>query len=92
MSKLTEEAALFVILGFTSFGGPAAHTAIMHDEAVKRLVNLGRYYDAKALYESEIKEQANLNFGLCESLAKDPGYSVEFNYDYTRIHQILCEP
>jgi hypothetical protein len=56
------------------------------------LVNLGRYDDAKALYETEIKEQANLNYGLCESLAKDPGYSVEFNYDYTRLHQILCEP
>ena len=37
MSKLTEEVARFVKLGFMSFGGPAAHTAIMHDEAVKRL-------------------------------------------------------
>lgn len=37
MSKLIEAAELFVKLGFTSFGGPAAHTAIMHDEAVKRL-------------------------------------------------------
>ena len=36
MSKLTEVAALFVKLGFISFGGPAAHTAIMHDEVVKR--------------------------------------------------------
>jgi chromate transporter len=36
MSELTEVAALFLKLGFTAFGGPAAHTAIMHDEVVKR--------------------------------------------------------
>jgi chromate transporter len=36
MSNLTEVAALFVKLGFTAFGGPAAHIAIMHDEVVKR--------------------------------------------------------
>jgi chromate transporter len=36
MSKLTEVAALFLKLGFTAFGGPAAHIGIMHDEVVKR--------------------------------------------------------
>jgi chromate transporter len=36
MSPLTEVAALFLKLGFTAFGGPAAHIGIMHDEVVKR--------------------------------------------------------
>ncbi len=36
MTPLVEVAALFLKLGFTAFGGPAAHIAIMHDEVVKR--------------------------------------------------------
>jgi chromate transporter len=36
MSPVAEVAALFLKLGFTAFGGPAAHIAIMHDEVVKR--------------------------------------------------------
>jgi chromate transporter len=36
MSPLGEIAALFLRLGFTAFGGPAAHIAIMHDELVAR--------------------------------------------------------
>src|SRR5919106_468613 len=36
MSHLGEIAALFLRLGFTAFGGPAAHIAIMHDEVVAR--------------------------------------------------------
>lgn len=34
MSPLAEVAALFIKLGFTAFGGPAAHIGIMHDEVV----------------------------------------------------------
>jgi chromate transporter len=34
--RLAEVAALFSRLGFTAFGGPAAHIAMMHDEVVKR--------------------------------------------------------
>jgi chromate transporter len=36
LESLREVAALFLRLGFTSFGGPAAHTAMMHAEIVKR--------------------------------------------------------
>jgi chromate transporter len=36
MSALAEVVALFLKLGFTAFGGPAAHIAIMHDEVVTR--------------------------------------------------------
>ena len=35
-SRLGEVAALFLRLGVTSFGGPAAHIAMMHDEVVRR--------------------------------------------------------
>jgi chromate transporter len=34
--RLAEVTALFLRLGFTAFGGPAAHIAIMHDEVVVR--------------------------------------------------------
>ncbi len=35
-SPLSEVAGLFLRLGFTAFGGPAAHIALMHNEVVKR--------------------------------------------------------
>jgi len=34
MSPLLEVSALFLKMGFTAFGGPAAHTALMHREVV----------------------------------------------------------
>jgi len=34
--RLTQIAALFLKLGITGFGGPAAHIGMMHDEVVKR--------------------------------------------------------
>lgn len=34
--RLIEVTLLFLKLGFTAFGGPAAHLALFHDEAVKR--------------------------------------------------------
>lgn len=36
LTNLKEVALLFLRLGATAFGGPAAHIAIMHDEVVKR--------------------------------------------------------
>ncbi len=36
MNELTEVAALFLKLGFTAFGGPAAHIGLMHNEVVVR--------------------------------------------------------
>src|SRR3990172_5336035 len=35
-SRLTEVAALFLRLGLTAFGGPAAHISMFRDEVVKR--------------------------------------------------------
>ena len=34
--RLTEVAGLFLRLGFTAFGGPAAHIAMMREEVVRR--------------------------------------------------------
>jgi chromate transporter len=41
-TRLAELAALFLRLGVTAFGGPAAHVALMEDEVVRRRGWLGR--------------------------------------------------
>src|SRR5688572_26213408 len=41
-SRLLEVAGLFLRLGFTAFGGPAAHVALMEDEVVTRRKWVGR--------------------------------------------------
>ncbi|MBK9924196.1 MAG: hypothetical protein IPP66_02795 [Anaerolineales bacterium] len=56
------------------------------------LVNVGRSDDAKKLIETEIKGNDALSFELCESLTNDPGYPPEFQYNYAKLHQLLCEP
>jgi hypothetical protein len=55
------------------------------------LVNLGRYEDAKALYQEQIKGQTEVRFPLCNSLANDPGYPPEFGYDYQNVYELLCK-
>jgi type IV secretory pathway VirB2 component (pilin) len=54
------------------------------------LVNMGRYEDAKSLYRTEIKGQAEVRFPLCNILETNPGYPSEFGYNYKMINQILC--
>ena len=55
------------------------------------LVNLGRYEDAKALYNKQIKGQKEMRFSLCTFLSEDPGYPPEFGYDYETINEMLCK-
>lgn len=57
---------------------------------VEGLVNLGRYDDAKVLYNNEIKGHTKMRFPLCNFLAKDPGYPPDFHYNYDMINTILC--
>ena len=54
------------------------------------LVNLGRYEDAKSLYNKQIKGQKEMRFSLCNFLTDDPDYAPEFGYDYETINEILC--
>ena len=59
---------------------------------IEGLVNLGRDDEASALFAKEIKDHTNLSYGICQALAKDPTYPPEFKYNYSKLHQILCEP
>jgi hypothetical protein len=55
------------------------------------LVNLGRYDDARSLYNRQIKGNAGMRFPLCTFLSgKNPGYPPEFRYDYQTIYDMLC--
>ena len=55
------------------------------------LVNLGRYEDAKTLYNKQIKGNSEMRFAVCTFLAEhNPGYPPEFGYDYPNIYEILC--
>jgi chromate transporter len=49
-NKLLELASLFLRFGFTAFGGPAAHVAMLHDEVVTRRKWID---DGRALGSSE---------------------------------------
>ncbi|HMB96369.1 MAG TPA: chromate transporter, partial [Tepidisphaeraceae bacterium] len=48
-TRLRELAAVFVRLGFTAFGGPAAHLAYMEDEVVTRRKWLDRQHFLDAI-------------------------------------------
>lgn len=55
------------------------------------LVNLGRYEDARAIYNKDIKGRGKIRFSLCTSLTEDPGYPPDFGYNYKKIYEILCD-
>jgi hypothetical protein len=54
------------------------------------LVNLSRVEDARSLFNTQIKGNAEVRLPLCAVLAQDPGYPPEFRYNYQTIHEILC--
>jgi hypothetical protein len=55
------------------------------------LVNLGRYDEAKLLYNKEIKGRAKMRAPLCESMKNNPTYSAGPGYDYATIYKMLCQ-
>jgi hypothetical protein len=55
------------------------------------LVNLGRYDEARVLFNKQIKGNAEMRFPLCTFLTEhNPGYPPEFGYNYQTIYEILC--
>ena len=54
------------------------------------LVNVGRYDDARVVFNNTIKGRQKLRFPLCTTLENDPEYHPEFHYDYEKIFEILC--
>jgi len=57
---------------------------------IEGLVNLGRYEDAGDLYREKIRGRTRTRFPLCNFLADDPRYPPDFNYDYEKVYEILC--
>ena len=55
------------------------------------LVNLGRFDEARTLYNQEIKGRAKMRAPLCESLSNNPNYAPGFGYDYATIYKMLCQ-
>jgi hypothetical protein len=55
------------------------------------LVNVGRYEEARSLYNEQIKGQAAVRLPLCNFLANDPGYPPSFGYDYPMIYELFCK-
>ncbi len=58
---------------------------------IEAYANLGRYEDARHIFNQDIKGRRELRLPLCRSLAADPGYPPEFGYDYESIYTILCD-
>ena len=54
-------------------------------------VNLGRYDDARSLYNKQIKGNPGVRLPLCTLLSsKTPEYPPEFGYDHQTIFEMLC--
>ncbi len=69
LSHLKEVALLFLRLGATAFGGPAAHIAIMHDETVKRRKWLSDqeflgFFDATNLIPGSHSTEMSIHIGF----------------------------
>jgi hypothetical protein len=57
---------------------------------IEGLVNAGRYDDALALYDSELRGLIKIRFPLCKAFDKNPSYNPAPGYDHEKIYTILC--